>query len=173
MPKLSMSPITGMPSVRAPRLAASTSAQASLQQAPFARKSFPHTLQYPSKYPCSPTSGCFDMMDMRYFAPFSARPEHKLDADELERLDEYIVKLGNFLDENYEYAKFFSEPHATLICDGVNLKGTSRRSFNSLIKDGILTHKTWKDLLPGTKQAHEDFLKVRDAILRESSGDGQ
>lgn len=93
---------------------------------------------------------------------------HKLNSGEFERLYKYIELAREYLDKNKEYREHFSGVHATLICDDVNLKGTFKHSYESLLKEKNLQHITWKDFLLTTKQEHEAFLDARNATLRES-----
>lgn len=97
------------------------------------------------------------------------RPGHELDAEEFKRLRGYVTKMTECLKEHGEYAERYVGVHATLVCDGLNLDEVSHDSYGLLTKEGTLRKKTWEDLLLGAKKAHEDFLNIRDALIRESA----
>ena len=93
------------------------------------------------------------------------RADHVLNAKDYKRLYGYIEWVKKFLDDNTSYAEWFSSVHATLVADGVNLKGIDKSSYDSLVEKNILQHKTWEDLLLETRHVHEDFIRARDGIL--------
>ena len=93
------------------------------------------------------------------------RADHVLNAEDYKRLYGYIEWVKKFLDDNTSYAEWFSSAHATLVVDGVNLKGIDKSSYDSLVEKNILQHKTWEDLLLETRHVHEDFIRARDGIL--------
>ena len=81
----------------------------------------------------------------------------------------YGKEVKEFLEKNQEFAKYYSNVHTTLICDGIKLKDTDEYGYNSLIKDGKLQRKTREELLLDATQTHEDFLKARGEFFQESS----
>lgn len=78
-----------------------------------------------------------------------------------------------FLKENKAVSDWFPKFHVTLICDSVNLNDFAKEAYERLVEKGKLQRKTWEDLLAGTRQAHVDFLKVRDTMLQPSTDSGK
>lgn len=96
------------------------------------------------------------------------RPKHTLNADEYERFFGYVEVMEKFLNENEEYKKVFSGIHATLVCDDLKLTGTAKSSYDGEVRRRKIQHKTWEDMLLRTKQAHVNFLNIRDNLHHES-----
>jgi hypothetical protein len=98
------------------------------------------------------------------------RPGHKLENEELDRIDTYINVMEEFLGAqgNADFARLFSNCHVTLVCDGLNLKGIHRKAFKSLEDNKKLTHITWTTFLLRTRRMHEEFLKEAERQKRRA-----
>ena len=96
------------------------------------------------------------------------KPGHGLDAGEYARLRKYLGIMTEFVEDSRDVAPGATGCRLTLICDGVDLEGTASDSFNYMTEQGQLVTKTWEELLSGARNAHEDFIRLRD----ESSGAG-
>ena len=98
------------------------------------------------------------------------RPSRKLPNDEYERLEKYMEALRVFLEENLKFSEQFPRGvHATLVCDGLNLRGVHKTAFTGLRDQGKLEHLKWEEFLKATKDAHEDFLRIARKISRMTS----
>lgn len=99
------------------------------------------------------------------------KPGHKFDNTEFDRLHVYVEKMKEFIEKNKTLAESFPTFHITLICDDVKLSGSQLTAYSSFEEKGILIQKTWEDLLSDTKQSHQDFIRAKNKILKETSAD--
>lgn len=97
------------------------------------------------------------------------RPVHVFENVEFDRLHTYIEKMREFLEKNKGLAEDFPILHVMLICDEMKLTGAQKTAYESLKKNGDLSHKTWEDTLGDTRQTHQDFIKARNSMLKSSS----
>lgn len=88
------------------------------------------------------------------------RPNHNFENEEMDRLDNYLRQMENFLKEpsNQQFVKVFSSFHATLVCDGEKLTGVHKTAFDSRKEKGCLTWINWTTFLARTRKMHEEFL---------------
>ena len=94
------------------------------------------------------------------------RPSHKLSNEEYERLEKYYGALNDFLDSNDSYRRKYEKLQILLICDDVDLNGSSLTAYNSRIKDRTMINKSWFDFLNDTKKVHTDFLNYKDKFMK-------
>jgi hypothetical protein len=100
------------------------------------------------------------------------KPGHDFDADDFERLHNYVEALDDFLDSNKSFQEGMStKPIICLIADGVNLKGPLRTAYMALVDQGRISQRTWQDFLKETRMAHADFLKARSKLTRPTAPD--
>ena len=92
------------------------------------------------------------------------RPEHSLTDVEFDRAFDYLTALREFINENVEVRKSFSEAGLTFICSDLNLSGSNK---NNIDKDPEITRKTWHDLFTSSRRSHEDFLEVAGKLQGE------
>lgn len=97
------------------------------------------------------------------------RPEHVFDDEDFGRLFNYIEKMKKCREMNPSISDMLPKTHFTLICDEIGLTSINRKAFDSFVEEGVITKKTWEEVLNDTKQAHEDFIKQRNTLLKESS----
>jgi hypothetical protein len=88
------------------------------------------------------------------------KPEHKLQNVELERINNYVTLMEEFLSlpGNARFKELFPKFHVTLVCDGIGLSGVSKTAFDGLVRQGTLTHVRWMAFLLKAKTVHQDFL---------------
>jgi hypothetical protein len=98
------------------------------------------------------------------------KPDHKLEDEEMERIDKYANLMQKFLNEpdNKEFRKYFTDFHITLVCDGEKLSGTAKRAFESMKKEKLLTHHNWRSFLLRTRKMHEHFLEEAERQKRDA-----
>ncbi len=91
-------------------------------------------------------------------------PGHSLANDEMERINNYVDNMKDFLKApgNEEFLSYFPRFHVTLVCDELSLKGVYQTAFEGLKNEGILEHISWSVFLLRTKKMHEDFLSEAD-----------
>ena len=89
------------------------------------------------------------------------RPGHKLQNDEMVRIDNYVRLMRQFLDDpgNQRFKSLYPEFHVTLVCDELGLSGVNKTAFEGLKRDGTLLYERWDVFLGKARQAHQDFLQ--------------
>jgi hypothetical protein len=92
------------------------------------------------------------------------RPHHKLENKEVDRINNYVEVMAQFLgdEKNAPIVKAFKDFHITLVCDEQNISGVHLKAFESLKKEGRLTHIGWASFLAETRKMHEEFLNEAD-----------
>ncbi len=98
------------------------------------------------------------------------KPGHILNEKEFDRLLTYLRAVNEFLDQNEDFRKEFSQATAVLVCDDVRLSGAVRDSYDYRVGRGDLVRKTWEEIISDTKKVHQDFLDAQD-IIRETEVD--
>lgn len=89
------------------------------------------------------------------------RPRHILTDAEFSRLHVYYKAISSFLKENPDFREDFGKVRLTLICDGVDFTDpVYQEAYEGLLREEVLTRRTWTEFLASTQQAHEDFLRV-------------
>lgn len=97
------------------------------------------------------------------------RPDHGFNNEDFSRLFNYIEKMREYRKKNPNVSDMLPNTHFTLICDKISLTSINKKAFDSFVEEGIITPKTWEEVLTDTKQAHEDFIEQRNIMLKESS----
>jgi hypothetical protein len=77
---------------------------------------------------------------------------------------EEFLKAGG----NTGLSRLFSDCHVTVVCDGLNLKGSQSRAFRSMEREKTLTHWTWTTFLLRTRKMHEEFLNEAERHKRRA-----
>ncbi|MBX3226275.1 MAG: ATP-binding protein [Labilithrix sp.] len=99
------------------------------------------------------------------------RPSYKIGDDDFGRLNVYVDLMTEFLDANPTFKTQYVGFHITLVCDGVALSSVSRKAFDGLKKDGILTQINWTTFLLRTRKMHEDFLREAEKQKKNAAKD--
>jgi len=88
------------------------------------------------------------------------KPGHKLQDDEMDRINTYVSLMKEFLElpGNSRFKDLFPHFHVTLVCDEIGLQGLAKTAFQGLVQQGTLDHVRWTVFLLRAKRAHEDFL---------------
>ncbi len=89
------------------------------------------------------------------------KKKHKLANDEMDRIENYYELMRKFLSApgNQEFLALYPDFKITLVCDGTNLSGVWKKSFESYQKEGKLEHISWNGFLLRTRKANEKFLE--------------
>ena len=89
------------------------------------------------------------------------KPDHKLTNQEMERVVKYYDTLDEFLKDpgNSEFGKMFKDLEITIVCDGINLSGSPKISFDYYKEKGLLKMTSWSAFLLRTRRMHSDFLE--------------
>ena len=89
------------------------------------------------------------------------KKSHKLANDEMDRIQNYYELMNKFLNAagNQAFKAMYPEFKITLVCDGLNLTGVWKASFDSHKKEGTLEHISWNGFLLRTRKANEKFLE--------------
>jgi hypothetical protein len=89
------------------------------------------------------------------------RPSHKLQNDEMVRINKYAELMDEFLEDpgNKAFKELFPQYHITLVCDGLALTGVHKSAFEGLVAKKILDRINWNTFLLKTRKMHEEFLK--------------
>lgn len=86
------------------------------------------------------------------------KKDHNLENTEFERINTYYERIKEYLDNNPSIKEQFPKVHITLICDGLNLKGSTKVAYEAFLKDNKLIKKRWDEVLTDTETANNDFL---------------
>jgi hypothetical protein len=99
------------------------------------------------------------------------KPNHGLENDEMDRLNNYVTIMKKFLNQpgNEEFRKLFAEFHVTLVCDELNLTGVHKTAFEGLKEKKLLTCISWHVFLLRTRRMHEEFLNEADKQRKYAS----
>lgn len=100
------------------------------------------------------------------------RPKHALNADDFERLQNYVVALRNLFERNESTSRAFGNGwQIDLVVDDVSLQNESQReSFSSYQQKKELVQITWEDFIARAEQSHAEFLDVYNASNQEQTG---
>lgn len=100
------------------------------------------------------------------------KPKHKLQNEEMERINTYVEQMNNFLEDpgNVGFKEFFSNFHVTLVCDGVSLTGLAKTAFEGLKEQDVLEHVNWRTFLLRTRKMHEKFLQEAERQRQRAVG---
>ena len=85
------------------------------------------------------------------------RPGHGLTDQEYERAYNYLQAITRFLRENPQLGESFPKTRLTIVCDRINLN--NQIYAGSIETEDNIGRKSWTEVLDGTMQAHEDFLR--------------
>lgn len=88
------------------------------------------------------------------------KPGHSLRNEEMERIDNYIKYMREFLgnEAHKDFAARFPRFQVTLVCDKLGLKGVYDSAFQGYRNDGTLSWINWTAFLLRTRRVHEEFL---------------
>lgn len=107
------------------------------------------------------------------------RPGHGLTDQEYERAYNYLQAIMRFLRENPQLGESFPKTRLTIVCDRLSLN--NQIYAGSIETEENIGRKSWPEVLDGTMQAHEDFLRrvrelqgelpdLRDLHIEETDG---
>ncbi len=85
------------------------------------------------------------------------RMDYHLTDEEYNRAINYLYALDRFLNENLRIGEQFPRRRLTFIVDHIDKLGPA--SLSSLVSDGRIDRRTWRELLDSTLRAHRDFLE--------------
>jgi len=99
------------------------------------------------------------------------RPNHQLQNDEMDRINNYVDLMDDFLKKpgSEELVRMFSKYHVTLVCDEIALSGVHKAAFDGLTSKGTLTHINWVTFLVRTRKMHQDFLNEAERQRRNAA----
>lgn len=88
-------------------------------------------------------------------------PDHAMSNEDMERLDNYVDIMEQFLKDpvNELLKKSYPSFHVTLVCDRITLSGVYKTAFEGRVDKKVLTNISWRTFLLKTKQTHEQFLR--------------
>ena len=97
-------------------------------------------------------------------------PAHKFNADDFERLQNYVIALRDFFGQHKAFEKSFSKGwQIDLVVDEVAITNTTQREALARFEDqDEVVRRTWDDFIIRAQQANSKFLEVRDASKKET-----
>lgn len=96
------------------------------------------------------------------------RPMHRLENEEMHRINTYIEQMQKFLEQkgNETFKNIFNDFHVTLVCDDIGLTGLAAAAYDGYLERGRLTLINWRSFLLKTKMAHQEFLNESERQKR-------